>query len=389
LATTQELKIGEWTELLGGTQPLPNRSARITAAVEGRVVWLLDDPAAKNGKPLVEGQKVEKGQIVGMLDDRLVRAELDKIENAKAQTEQLKIQGDLAVKSAKIDLDNVLDLRSKTVNGNRDFLATEVQVKKAQINFDTAESKLKETEAKYKGYEEELQAVKAHLDLFVLRAPIAGRLGAIQAVPGQTLAVGGLVAEVVDLDAIDVLCFVPPYTASKLALGQEARLAGEKEDPSAPATGKIEFIAVQAQPDTGSFAVKVRFPNPDLQLRGGSVLRIEVLTKPRQPRVTIPDSALLEDQDPPSVVIVRDLHEEKNPDHPEKVDQIGTARKLRALIGIRDRRWKRVEILGLEDPESKEQVTLDDSVQFVVKGGQGLEGDAKEGDKVKVEVDED
>src|SRR5439155_6501942 len=48
LATTQELAFGEWTELLGATQPLPNHVARITAAVEGRVLWLLHDPDAKN-----------------------------------------------------------------------------------------------------------------------------------------------------------------------------------------------------------------------------------------------------------------------------------------------------------------------------------------------------
>src|SRR5262249_46248044 len=147
------------------------------------------------------------------------------------------------------------------------------------IALKTAESKQKEIVAKQKGLEDELKAIDDQLDLYVLRAPIAGRLGAVQAVPGQTLAIGATVAEVVDLDSIDVLSFVPPKTAARLALGQTARVVTEKEDSTAP-LGKIEFIAVQAQPDTGSFAVKARFPNPKLRLRGGSVLRIEVLTKP-------------------------------------------------------------------------------------------------------------
>src|SRR5207253_3742810 len=103
----------------------------------------------------------------------------------------------------------------------------------------------------------------------------------VQAVPGQTLAIGTTVAEVVDLGEIDVLSYEPPYKAARLALGQAARLVTEKGDESGP-RGKIVFIAVQAQPDTGSFAVKVRFPNSELRLRGGSVLRIEVLTKQEQ-----------------------------------------------------------------------------------------------------------
>ncbi len=67
----------------------------------------------------------------------------------------------------------------------------------------------------------------------------------------------------VNLDEIDVLCFAPRSVAAKLELNKEARIVIEKEngqlDPSSP-RGKVVFIAVQAQPDTGNLAVKVRFP---------------------------------------------------------------------------------------------------------------------------------
>jgi RND family efflux transporter MFP subunit len=392
LATTQEVVMGEWTELPGATLPLPNHSARITAAVEGRVVWLLQDPDAKNGQALVEGQRVEKGQIIGRLYDRLVRANREKVQNMLAETQEQNKQADYAVAAANIELNSLLTLERAPSNGRDTPLVNQIKLDKARLALKTAESKQKEVAAKLKGIEDDLKALDEQLDLYVLRAPIAGRLGPIQAVPGQTLAVGAVVAEVLDLDAIDVLCYVPPRTAAKLKLGQSARVVTEeekqKENPSAATPGKIEFIAVQAQPDTGSFAVKVRFPNPDGQLRSGSVVRIAVLTQPRQARVTIPEAALLEDQDPPGVVIARDLHPEINPDN-QKEEQVGYARRLQAVIGVRDRLWKKVEILELKDPETKEQVPLDDQVQFVIKGGQGLEGDSKEGDKVKQEVDED
>lgn len=372
VATPRTLFFGEWTELLGATQPLPNRAARITAAVEGRVLWLLHDPAAKPDQALVEGQRVDKGTIIGRLDDRIVRANRDKLNNALEETKEKKNQADLDVELAQIDVDRLHRLlnRSNAMNDAALPLTSRIELDKARINLKSAESKQKEVVAKRKGVEDELKALDEQLDFFVLRAPITGRLGPIQAVPGQTLAVGATIAEVLNIDQIDVLCFVPPYTASRLALGQKARVLSEKDDAAAP-RGEIAFIAVQAQPDSGSFGVKVRFPNPDLRLRGGSVLRIEALTQPEQPRVTIPESALLEDQDPPSVVIVEDMNEAK----------LGTARKLRAIIGIRDRRWHVVELLRLDDPKKKEQVTLDDQMQFVIKGAYGLE----DGDKVKLE----
>src|SRR5262245_43742498 len=46
----------EWTEFAGTTLPLPDRLARITAPVEGKVVSVL---TGDKGKPVAEGQQVE------------------------------------------------------------------------------------------------------------------------------------------------------------------------------------------------------------------------------------------------------------------------------------------------------------------------------------------
>src|SRR5262245_39750365 len=50
----------EWTELVGTTVPLPERGARVTAPVEGRVLTVLTGP---DGKPVAEGQLVAKGAV--------------------------------------------------------------------------------------------------------------------------------------------------------------------------------------------------------------------------------------------------------------------------------------------------------------------------------------
>jgi multidrug efflux pump subunit AcrA (membrane-fusion protein) len=131
----------------------------------------------------------------------------------------------------------------------------------------------------------ELKALDAQLEFFTLHAPIAGRLGLLQVVPGQTLTPGTTVADVVDLDQIDVLCYAPPDSAARLALDQPARLV-LTETPSSeagkPLLGKVAFIAVQAQPETGNVAVKVRFPNPELRLRAHTIVQVHVLTRPEQ-----------------------------------------------------------------------------------------------------------
>src|SRR5689334_8235766 len=66
-----EETLDEWTEFPGTTQPLPKHFARVTAAVEGRVQSIL--PGSSTAPAATEGQRVQAGQIIVQLDDRLAR----------------------------------------------------------------------------------------------------------------------------------------------------------------------------------------------------------------------------------------------------------------------------------------------------------------------------
>jgi multidrug efflux system membrane fusion protein len=345
------LTLAEWTDVLGTTQPLPNHAARITAVIEGQVL-----PFSETNRPAVEGQEVKAGDVIARLDSRLV--------------EERKKQADTAVRLAELEV-NRLDMLAN----NKSVVSSVPLV--SPVDREKARLALEDVLSKRKALEEELK-------FYTLRAPINGRLGLIQVVAGQTVPVGTTVAEVVDLDEIDVLCFVPPHTVARLAEKQPARIVrvrSDGKDEASLATGKIVFIAVQAQPETGNFAVKVRFPNKGLELRANTVVRVQVQTKSEEPRLTIPDTALMEDTDPPTVVIVADLKAVKNKDG--KDEEQGKARKLRVRLGVRDRNERRVEILGLET-DKKEPVSFEDAL-FVVKGGNGLQ----DGDAVKLEQEEE
>ena len=352
----RKLVFGEWTELLGTTQPLPDRIARISARVEGDVVSVLKDA---QGLPVMEGQRIQKGAVIAQLDTSIIN--------------QQKKQAEVALELARLEVDRLEDLSrtSSSIAGLPPVSLPERQ--KARLALEDASSKL--------------QVLKEQQQLFSLTSPIEGRLGMLQIVLGH-LAAGMLVAEVVNLDEIDVLCFAPRSVAARLALDQEARIVIEKEngqlDPSAP-RGKVVFIAVQAQPDTGNLAVKVRFPNPKERLRSNTVVHVEVLTSPEKERLGIPDSALMEDQNPPGVVLAYDVKPVLNKEK-LKEEKIGTALKFRARLGVRDRRMQTVEIIGLENyPEGKNEVPALEEAVFIIKGAQGLE----DNEPVKIQVEEE
>lgn len=367
---TEPADLEEWTELLGTTQPLPNRVARVSAGVEGVVLAVLP---ASDGKPIVEGQRVEKGKIIVQLDDRILRANRQKLVAGEAELKELSKQASNAVDLARLDIDRLEKLQSSGSSASSTVpLVSRIELDKARLAVKDAESKHKGALAKEETARAELKAFDEQLSLFTLLTPIAGQLSIVHAVPGQTMPIGTVVAEVIDLDEIDVLCFVPARTVAHLHLDQQVRLDDGGEaggDAAKVEPGRIVFLSDQAQAETGTVAVKARFPNRTRKLRANTLRRVRVLTEKKAGCATLPESALLEDQEEPAVLIVVAEKNEKNGEEEHRVH------KVQVKLGLRDRDQHKVEILGVIEPEDKDKkvIPVEKDTLFVVEGGHGLE----------------
>jgi RND family efflux transporter MFP subunit len=285
-------------------------------------------------------------------------------------------QADFALELAKIDVERLEKLRPTGTKPEELPLVSRIELEKARIALKDAESKKRGAVARQESNKAEVKALDEQLALFEIRAPLAGKLGMIQVVPGQTLAVGTPITDVIYLDEVDVLCYASPNLLTQLRRGQTAHL---KEDDDAE--GTVEYIAPIALAETGNFAVKVRFTNPELRLRVNMVIRIEVQTEAATERFAVPVSALLEDQDPPAVIVVAENTVTNADGEPET---ILVARKLWAEVGVRggDDEHPVVEIRNLRD-EKKNPIPFRD-LQYVTEGAQGLE----DGDPIKIEEEE-
>ncbi len=376
-ASAESVNLSEWTDLIGSTQPLPDQTARITTTVPGLVLRVLVDG---KGRSIVEGQRIDKDQVIAQLDDRAARAQRDRTLALIDEVKELKIQADLANKLARLDLDRLEKLHPVTADLNSFPLVSKIELEKTRLILLDSESKQKAAQAKEKALREELKSLDVTLAYHDLRAPIPGYLGTLQIVPGQTLSAGTTIAEVVNLDAIDVVAFASPHITAKLRPGQRAKLLAKDQaeaDEKTPA-GTITYIGVQAQSETGNFLIKARFANKDLRFRANQVVRLDVETQKEKKRLVIKESALMEDSDPPFVVIAQDIEMKKDKDGHE--DKVGKARRVHAYLGVRDREHRTVEILRLEDPEKKEAIPVANTL-FILEGGHGLH----DGDPVKIE----
>jgi len=368
----RHLFLEEWREFSGTTVPLPNHAGRISAPIDGLVMSVLRAP---DGKQITEGQEVQPGDVIAQLDDRAARADCDRAEaSLKSLTEEV-LQAESAVRVATIEVNRLRQLSQN--------LISPFDVKKAEAAHDDAESRLRAARAKEVAGKREVDALEAKLGLYTLRAARRGRLGRILVVPGQALSVGTPVADIVDVeDQIDVLTYAAPRDAHLLALSQTARLGGWDAANESGPEGQVVFIADQAEPETGMFAVKVRFPNRQKHLGANVPQAIRVRVRPGKDCLAIPEEALMEDQEPPGVLVAEDIKTTK--DEKGKEQQTGTARQLQAKIGMRDRVLHQVEILGLADKDKKWKGNLEESL-FIVEKGQGLQT----GDAVKLEQEDE
>jgi RND family efflux transporter MFP subunit len=407
----EEETYGQWTELLGTTLAPPNRAARVTAAVEGRVVTVLGD-----GKDTVaEGERVPAGQVIARLDDHIVRANKARLEAQLREFEEQKKQSAIAVETAQIDADRYEKLSADAATRAS---VSPVDVKRARLALESAQSVQRGLVAKEQSAQADLRAAEAQLSLYTIQTPITGRLGLVQVQRGQTLTPGTLVTEVVDLDEIDALCYVPPEVTARLRLEQTAVIIATDSASRFKTSiliGEVVYIAAQASAETGNFAVKVRFRNQDFRhrlveealeyvagtpirlpdddraLRANAVVRVYVMTEPAEERMSIPDEALMEDRSPPTVVAVQKITTRKNDEG--KDEKVGEAKVLQAVVGVRDRAGHHVEILALIDPTSKDKKPVPliydgdnkKPLLVVTEGGHGL----RDGDPVKIEEEEE
>ncbi|MHB1425511.1 MAG: efflux RND transporter periplasmic adaptor subunit [Gemmataceae bacterium] len=366
----EKADLEEWTELLGTTQPLPNHSAHISAPLGGYVLSVL--PSHK-GKIVAEGHQVEKGQILVRLDDRVPRANREKLLVTDPELQEQIKQADHFLELARIEVERLERLRQSS--GTSVMLVTRLEMDKARLALKDAESKCKGIRAKEDVARADIKAIDEQLELYTLRAPIAGHLGMIHASPGQTLSAGASVAEVINLDEIDVLCFVPTNIVHKLQIDQVVRIEEQGDEITEAVKleqGHIVYISEQAQAETGTIAMKARFPNQNRKLRANTLLRVRVLTEKKSDCITIPEAALLEDQEEPAVLVVK-TEKKKGKDGKEKEEEY--VHKYEAKLGLRDRDKHRVEILGLfeVEEEKKKPVPLEKDTLFIVEGGHGLE----------------
>ena len=275
----------------GGGLPTPVRVAPVTRgdfAVELRALGTVTAASTVNvrsrvGGELVkilfeEGQKVETGQLLAVIDPRPYQAAVQQAEGAV-------LQNRAQLKNAEIDLARYQGLYAE------DSIAKQT--------LDTQEALVAQYKGNLKVAEAQLASARLDLTYTEIRAPISGRLGL------RGLDVGNLVGAndaeplvvITQTQPIDVAFTLPetdlPALLEQVRAGSALHAeVWDRSERQKLATGELRSIDNQIDTTTGTLRLKARFANDDELLFPNQFVNLRLRLAVREQSLLIPSAAL-------------------------------------------------------------------------------------------------
>lgn len=252
----------------------------------GRIEAVAIDISARTGGRIRdilvhEGEAVAAGQILAQMDTQQLDAQL---REARAQLQRGRIGRDVAesgvaqaeaehsaalavVAQRQTELDaaerrlgrseqlidrnavaqQVVDDDRARVEGGRAALdAARAQVAAVAAGVATAQARIVDADATIEAAEAAIERIQADIDDSALRAPRSGRVQYLVAQPGEVVAGGGRVLNLIDLDDIYMTFFLSTVEAGRVAHGSEARIVLDTA-PGVAIPAEVSFLSDVAQ----------------------------------------------------------------------------------------------------------------------------------------------
>lgn len=188
----------------------------------------------------------------------------------------------------------------------------------SQRDIDNAHSEVELAAAEVKRAEAALRDARIKLEYTTVAAPIGGVTGIAHKSEGSLISSDGdsLLTTLVQTDPMDVhfaiseiewLAVQRDSTEGRLNVPAEADLEVHIELADGSTyqhPGRINYSAARIDSETGTYALRARFPNPDGALKAGQFVRVNVSGMTRPDAVAVPQKAVLEGPEGKFVFVV-------------------------------------------------------------------------------------
>ena len=215
-----------------------------------------------------EGQPVTKGQLLVLIDQEKLRANLAEVE-ARLQLAESTMQRYTAL---------------------------------AESNA-VSRQEVEKAKAEHEATRASVTLMHAQLQDATITAPFDGVVGARKVSVGQLIMRGTAITSVIDTDPMKAEFRVPERHVAQLQPGQQIEMSVAAY-PEETFTGKVYFIDPQIEESTRTVLVKALVPNPKGKLHAGMFANLKLVMQMRQDAVVIPETALMVQGEHTSVFVV-------------------------------------------------------------------------------------
>ena len=224
-------------------------------------------------RPAEIGQRVKRGDLLAQLDPQDLRLAT---QAAQAQVTQAQTSRDLAVN----ELQRAQSLKEQN------FISG-VEVDRRQATLNAAQAQVAQVQAQLKAQSNQ----SGYSDLV---APMAGTITAVEAEPGQVVAVGATIVRIAQDGPLDVWFSVPESSIAAIGVGSAAQV--RVWSTGAVYQGSVREKGALADPVTRTFQIKLAL-EPDVRLPLGSTVTVIArdLSSKGQAVIKLPTSALKQD----------------------------------------------------------------------------------------------
>ncbi|TRD20801.1 efflux RND transporter periplasmic adaptor subunit [Palleronia caenipelagi] len=246
------------------------RRVEVRAETTGRVI----------SEPLRKGARVAEGDVLCRIDPGTrastlaeQKARLAEAEAARPGAEARLIEAKARLIEAEINQNAATKLSDRGFASQTRVASSDAAAESARAAIQAAEGGLQSIEAQVSSARAAVAAAETEIDRLTITAPFGGLLESDTSELGALLQAGGTCAEIIQLDPIKLVGFVPELSVSKVTLGAEASgiLSGGRE-----VSGQVTFLSRSADPDTRTFRTEIEIPNPEQRLRDGETVEITI-----------------------------------------------------------------------------------------------------------------
>jgi RND family efflux transporter MFP subunit len=214
-----------------------------------------------------KGSMVRKGQVVVLLDRRLLEAEMNSAEAARV-------------------------LREYNEERTRRLFDTNSVSRQEMLRV--------HTELEQAG--EAARVARLRYERAAIKAPFEGMVADRYVEVGELVSPGMRVARVVDPFTLKLVGSVTEREVATIEEGAPAQVS--LDGMGGVVEGKVSFVGIEANPVNGKFTVEVEVENPDLALRAGAVGRARVQEAVHEQILAIPRDAIVSTPDGRRVYVV-------------------------------------------------------------------------------------